>query len=346
MASGSSSICGIGHLQKECYYEWMRTQSKHIVDLKEVLMSQRSNAYDHHKLEELVGRIVNDFQNYADKRSELADRSCSSYFAPSWNSSLENGLLWMGGCRPSSFMRIIYDLCGSHAETQLSQYLLKMDGEVVDGHDGDSSMSELNATQLAKINDLHVEVIDKEDKLSKLSANMQEDVADMPIAVTAFSRDSVEADVAVEDALDKHEEGMAVLIADADKLRLETLKKIVEVLTPVQAAEFLLPGKDYTSRCTSGEELEKSVVLGVHVRRMLPLLEVELESRRDQPLVDVYMRASLQINNKPETKTKFHRQNQYQASSNRKRILEKKKCLKARNKPVEIHDCTRGFINR
>ncbi|RIA05226.1 hypothetical protein BRARA_K00430 [Brassica rapa] len=238
MASGSSSICGIGHLQKE-----LCTQSKHIVDLKEVLMSQRSNAYDHHKLEELVGRIVNDFQKYADKRSELADRSCSCYFAPSWNSSLENGLLWMGGCRPSSFMRIIYALCGSHAETQLSQYLLKMDGEVVDGHDGDSSMSELNATQLAKINDLHVEVIAKEDKLSKLSANMQEDVADMPIAVTAFSSDSVEADVAVEDALDKHEEGMAVLIADADKLRLETLKKIVEVLTPVQAAEFLLSGK-------------------------------------------------------------------------------------------------------
>ncbi|CAN7013539.1 unnamed protein product [Brassica rapa subsp. trilocularis] len=187
--------------------------------------------------------IVNDFQKYADKRSELADRSCSCYFAPSWNSSLENGLLWMGGCRPSSFMRIIYALCGSHAETQLSQYLLKMDGEVVDGHDGDSSMSELNATQLAKINDLHVEVIAKEDKLSKLSANMQEDVANMPIAVTAFSSDSVEADVAVEDALDKHEEGMAVLIADADKLRLETLKKIVEVLTPVQAAEFLLSGK-------------------------------------------------------------------------------------------------------
>ncbi|KAL0890098.1 hypothetical protein Bca101_014081 [Brassica carinata] len=244
MSSGSSSICGIGHLQKECYNEWMSIQSKHIVDLKEVLMSQRSNAYDHHKLEELVGRIVSDFQKYADRRLELADRSCcSSYFAPSWNSSLENGLLWMGGCRPSSFMRIIYALCGSHAETQLSEYLLKMDGEVVDGHDGDSSLSDLTATQLAKINDLHVEVIDKEDKLSKKSANLQEDVADMPIAMTAFTRDCVETDVAVEDALDKHEESMAVLIAEADKLRLGTLKKIVEVLTPVQAAEFLLSGK-------------------------------------------------------------------------------------------------------
>ncbi|KFK22874.1 hypothetical protein AALP_AAs39777U000100, partial [Arabis alpina] len=86
-------------------------------------------------------------------------------------------------------------------------------------------------------------VIKKEDKITKKYAIMQEDVADMPIAITAYSRDLVEAGEAVEDAIDKHEEGMAVLMAEADKLRIETLKKIVEVLTPVQAAEFLLAGK-------------------------------------------------------------------------------------------------------
>uniref|UniRef100_A0A0D3BKB9 DOG1 domain-containing protein n=1 Tax=Brassica oleracea var. oleracea TaxID=109376 RepID=A0A0D3BKB9_BRAOL len=191
MASSSSSSYGIEQLQKEYYYEWMSLQAKHIVDLKEALMRQRSNAYNHYKLEELVGKIVNDFQSYAKRRSELTDKSCSSYFAPSWNSSLENGLLWMGGCRPSSFM----------------------DENIDDGHDGDSSMSDLTATQLEKINDLHVKVIREEDEITKKCANLQEDVADMPIAVTAFWRDSVEADVAVENALDKHEECMGVLMA-------------------------------------------------------------------------------------------------------------------------------------
>ncbi|KFK28538.1 hypothetical protein AALP_AA7G009900 [Arabis alpina] len=145
----------------------------------------------------------------------------------------------MGGCRPSSFIRVIYALCGSQIETQISQYLHKIDGnEKVDG-----LMSELTATQLAKINELHIKVIEKEDKISKKSASMQEDVADMPIAVTAYAKDLVEAGVVVEDALDKHEEGMAVLMEEADKLRVETLRKIVEVVTPVQAAEFLLAGK-------------------------------------------------------------------------------------------------------
>ncbi|CAH8351677.1 unnamed protein product [Eruca vesicaria subsp. sativa] len=242
MASSSSSSYGIEHLQKECYYEWMSLQAKHIVDLKEALMSQRSND-DHYLLEHLVGKIINDFQSYAKKRSELADRSCSSYFAPSWNSSLENGLLWMGGCRPSSFIRLIYALCGSHVETHLSQYILEMDEKVDDAHVGDSSMSDLTGTQLEKINEIHIEVIEKEDKITKKCANLQEDVADMPVAITAFSRDWVEADVAVEDALDKHEENMAGIMVEADKVRLETLRSIVDVLTPVQAAEFLLSGK-------------------------------------------------------------------------------------------------------
>ncbi|CAF2234933.1 unnamed protein product [Brassica rapa] len=287
MASSSSSSYGIEQLQKECYYEWMSLQAKHIVDLKEALMRQRSNAYNHHKLEELVGKIVNDFQSYAKRRSELTDKSCSSYFAPSWNSSLENGLLWMGGCRPSSFVRVIYALCGSCAEAHLSRYLLQIDENIHDGHDGDSSMSDLTATQLEKINDLHVKVIREEDKLTKKYANFQEDVADMPIAVTAFWRDSVEADVAVEDALDKHEECMGVLMAEADKVRVETLRRIVEVLTPVQAAEFLLSGKRlHMSLHEWGRAREERGYGCVHVR-MQQQGEPEPESQRDRTLIDM-----------------------------------------------------------
>ncbi|ESQ55523.1 hypothetical protein EUTSA_v10027258mg [Eutrema salsugineum] len=228
---------GIEQLQKGCYHEWMSLQAKRIVDLKEALTTK-----DDRKLGELVGEIVDEFQKYTKKRSELSDRSCSSYFAPSWNSSLENSLLWMGGCRPSSFIRVIYATCGSQAETQLSQYLLKIDENIHENH-GDGSLSDLTSVQLGQINELHMKVIEKEDKLSKKAANLQEDVADMPIAVTAYATDLVEAGVAVENVLDKHEECLGVLMAEADKLRVETLKKIVEVMTPVQAAEFLLAGK-------------------------------------------------------------------------------------------------------
>ncbi|XP_010434499.1 PREDICTED: uncharacterized protein LOC104718445 [Camelina sativa] len=240
MAAGSSSY-GIEQLREGCYYEWMGLQAKHIVDLKEALINHHRASDDDHKLGELVGQILNDFKKYAEKRSELSHRSCSSYLSPSWNSSLENGLLWMGGCRPSSFIRVIYALCGSQAETQLSQYLLKIDESVEVNHSG--FMSDFTATQLAKINELHMKVIEKEDKITKKSENLQENVADMPIAIAAYTMDLVDGNVVVKDALDKHEEDMAALVTEADKLRFETLRKIVEVVTPVQAAEFLLAGK-------------------------------------------------------------------------------------------------------
>lgn len=62
----------------------------------------------------------------------------------------------------------------------------------------------------------------------------------MPMVIKVFSKDLAEVGEAVEEALDKHEEGMTVLMAEAEKLRLDTIRTIVEVLTPVQVAEFLL----------------------------------------------------------------------------------------------------------
>ncbi|KAL0834275.1 hypothetical protein Bca101_086164 [Brassica carinata] len=106
------------------------------------------------------------------------------------------------------------------------------------------SMSDLTAEQLFKINELHMKTVQEENMLTKQSATLQEDTADMPIAVAAFHKERIgEADVEVELALDKYEDEMARMLAEADKLRLTTLTKIVEILTAVQAADFLLAGK-------------------------------------------------------------------------------------------------------
>ncbi|CAF2069685.1 unnamed protein product [Brassica napus] len=94
------------------------------------------------------------------------------------------------------------------------------------------SMSDLTAEQLFKINELHMKTVQEENMLTKQSATLQEDTADMPIAVAAFHKERIgEADVEVELALDKYEDEMARMLAEADKLRLTTLTKIVEILT-------------------------------------------------------------------------------------------------------------------
>ncbi|KAF3533133.1 hypothetical protein DY000_02037362 [Brassica cretica] len=53
------------------------------------------------------------------------------------------------------------------------------------------SMSDLTAEQLFKINELHIKTVQEENMLTKQSATLQEDTADMPIAVAAFHKERI-----------------------------------------------------------------------------------------------------------------------------------------------------------
>ncbi|CAD5328361.1 Transcription factor TGA like domain [Arabidopsis thaliana x Arabidopsis arenosa] len=241
----------IEKLQQDCYNEWMSLQAKRMTELKEAISTGEK---DDNKLLDLIRTAIRDFGDYARKRSEHSRRFSSNYFAPTWNTCLENALLWMGGCRPSSFIRLVYAMCGSQTEHRLTNFFNNTNhdidslsmalGETRGGIGGGESMSDLTAEQLFKINELHLKTVEAENKLTKVSASLQEDTADTPIAVAAFYKEVIgQADVVVERALDKHEEDMGGLLVEADKLRMTTLTKIVDILTAVQAADFLLAGK-------------------------------------------------------------------------------------------------------
>ncbi|CAF2069683.1 hypothetical protein Bca52824_088932 [Brassica carinata] len=114
MENPSSS--NIEEVQQECYDEWMSLQAKRMTDLKRALANGEKNDG---ALRELIQSVIEDFKDYARKRSEHSRRYSSNYFAPTWNTCLENALLWMGGCRPSSFIRLVYAMCGSQPSSVL-----------------------------------------------------------------------------------------------------------------------------------------------------------------------------------------------------------------------------------
>ncbi|CAN6858607.1 hypothetical protein HID58_086346 [Brassica napus] len=239
----------IEQAQESCYQQWMSLQSQRVPELKQALAQRRTHegtadaAADDNKLRELTQNIIGDFKNYAGKRADLSHRCSSNYYAPSWNTPLENALLWMGGCRPSSFFRLVYALCGSQTEIRVTQFLRNIDGYDYSGSGG-ASLSDLTAEQLAKINVLHVKIIDEEEKMTKKVSSLQEDAADIPISTVAYAEEHVgEPNAMVDQALDKQEEAMATLLAEADNLRVDTLTKIIEILTLVQAGDFFMAGK-------------------------------------------------------------------------------------------------------
>lgn len=216
-----------------CFNEWLDLQHQ---DLSELLQAQTLNP-DNSVLSQLVQKNIQHYQDYAEKRTPLAQADVSDFFAPPWCTSLEKSLLWIAGCRPSIFIRLVYALCGAHFESQLAEFLRGV---------RTGKLSELSASQLGQVDALQARTVKEEEKLSSRLASLQEAVADEPLAVIAAKETSNEVCESTRDsdeALDDHGKGMAKVVREADRLRLSTLKELMGILTPVQGVEYLVASK-------------------------------------------------------------------------------------------------------
>ncbi|MCL7034579.1 hypothetical protein MKW94_016909 [Papaver nudicaule] len=77
-------------------------------------------------------------------------------------------------------------------------------------------------------------------------ASLQENIADCPL--TEHANNSGDSDTESQNgqviqALDSHSKDLASILADSDKLRMDTLKELLGIFTPLQAVEFLIAGK-------------------------------------------------------------------------------------------------------
>ncbi|XP_060190176.1 protein DOG1-like 3 isoform X1 [Lycium barbarum] len=197
--------------QENLYESWMNNQQEELKELQNAIALARKNERNNVELNELLEKMVHNFRGYVNGRSRLARVDVSPFYAPTWCTPLENSVLWIGGCRPSSFIRLIYALCGIDIESRLAEYL-----------------------------QLQRQIIAEERKLSSRLASLQEDVVDQPIAKVAKNCDTEEGE---NEPLDKHGHNMANLLEEADELRMKTLKEILRILTPIQGVEYLAAAK-------------------------------------------------------------------------------------------------------
>ncbi|KAA3482610.1 transcription factor TGA5 [Gossypium australe] len=222
---------------QRCFHEWMAIQEQELNQLLQALNQNENGGDDltETSCAQLTEKSINSFQEYIDKRAQLSRLDISGLFSPSWNTALENSLLWVAGCRPSMYIRLTYALCGSQVEFQLSEIIQRL---------ARGNLGEISAAQLRMINDLHMKTIKEEEKLSNKLAGLQENIADQPIAIVAKRMSRVgETSGEVDHALDEHESSMANILQEADKLRLSTLKELLSILTPLQGVDFLVASK-------------------------------------------------------------------------------------------------------
>lgn len=225
--------------KEACFYqEWMNLQEQELSELNQAIALNANGCTSNAELSQLIEKIMDHFQDYMQKRSLMARVDVSPYFAPTWCTSLERSVLWIGGCRPSSYVRLIYALCGMDIESQLTEFL---QGVRI------CSLGELSGGQLSMVDELQKKTIREERNLSTQMAGLQEDVLDNPLASIAVKSDgeSFESSGTLKEALDKHGRAMAKVLEEADQLRLNTVREIIRIFTPRQAVDFLAASKKH-----------------------------------------------------------------------------------------------------
>ncbi|KAG8365545.1 hypothetical protein BUALT_Bualt18G0116200 [Buddleja alternifolia] len=216
------------------YHEWMNLQKHELSELNQAIALNSNGPTNDAEMSQLLEKIMKNFQDYAQKRSAMARADVSPYFTPPWCTSLQRSALCIGGCRPTSYVRLIYALCGLEIESQLAEFFL---GATT------GNLGELSGRQITMLDGLQSKTIRDERNLSTWMASLQEDLLDHPLAGIVVKSDGCGSNGDVEAALDKHGEALTEILREADQVRQNTLKELISILTLPQAMEFLSAGK-------------------------------------------------------------------------------------------------------
>ncbi|XP_022954444.1 protein DOG1-like 1 [Cucurbita moschata] len=227
------------HRSRCCFQEWMQLQRQDLT----LLLESIHNTHNDDQSRTLIRNCLAHFEDYITNRRRFAEEDAFPFFAPTWCTSLENSLLWIAGCRPSIFIRLLYALSGCEVDARLGEWLEGIRGESGNHH---LHVGNLSASQLVRVNGLHMRTVRAEERQGREMASCQEEPADEPIAVIVNEMEGVvgeEVGEAAERALKEHEREMRRMMEKADELRLKTIKEVMEILEPVQAVEFLVASK-------------------------------------------------------------------------------------------------------
>nr|XP_043630647.1 protein DOG1-like 3 [Erigeron canadensis] len=217
---------------KCCYQNWMAQQG---LDLDELLKAHAQNPTNIDYLQLITKKVITHFENYNLARAELAKHDLPAFLAPTWGSTFENSVLWIGGCRPSLTIRLVYALFGSQTSDGYSENDQLLIGV---GH------GKVSSSQLKSIDDLRDKAIKEDDKLTSRLASLQEGKWITNLLLGKDDSLQVgELNKIMEKAMNTRDQEFYNVMMEADKLRLSILKDVIDILTPLQAVELLVAAK-------------------------------------------------------------------------------------------------------
>ncbi|XP_023761360.1 protein DOG1-like 3 [Lactuca sativa] len=224
---------------------WLRELNTNL----EQLVSAANLHHDdnHHHIEDdsgsfsLIDKTIGHYVEYYKAKSNGAKEDVLSMFMAPWLTTLEDSFLWIGGWRPTTAVHLLYSKSGIQLEARLAELVPELNC---------MDLGDLNSNQMKGIDELQKKIIREERVISEKMASVQESAADTPMVDLSNMESEMirnneddgrkDSDEKVESELERKNDKLVEMLRMADGLRMETLKSVVEILTPLQAVYFLI----------------------------------------------------------------------------------------------------------
>ncbi|KAG2681671.1 hypothetical protein I3843_11G155700 [Carya illinoinensis] len=175
-----------------------------------------SNPDQQRDLVHLVRKVMSHYSDYYRAKSLAAHRDAVSVLAAPWATSLERSLHWIGGWRPTTAFHLVY-----------TESSIRFESHIVDILRGQRTgdLGDLSPSQFRLVSDLQCETVTEENAITDELSEWQDGASDFLVEIPNM-----------EEKIGR----LISVIEKADDLRLRTVQRVVELLTPHQAVEFLI----------------------------------------------------------------------------------------------------------
>ncbi|KAA8525126.1 hypothetical protein F0562_007010 [Nyssa sinensis] len=198
------------------FYETWFDHLHHLVDQLTKAPRPATTQEESHKLLQLVHKVMTHCSEYYRVKSLAAEHDVLSVFSAPWSTSLERSLHWIAGWRPTTVFHLVYTESSILFESRITDILRGL-------RTGD--LGDLSPGQFRRVSDLQCETVEEENAITDELSEWQDGASDL---------------IGVCSGLDRKIEQLVRIEQKADDLRLRTIRRVVDLLTPRQAVEFLI----------------------------------------------------------------------------------------------------------
>ncbi|XP_021731283.1 protein DOG1-like 4 [Chenopodium quinoa] len=203
---------------------WAEKLNKFTAELASTPTPRPNSTSEHEHVRQLVDEVVAHYVFYYQTKINEARTDALPLFAAAWATTLERSLYWVAGFRPTTLFHLVYTESSIRFESHVA--------DILQGRrTGD--LGELTPAQLARVSELQCLTVKEENEIGNELGGWQEEVARSEPEWSGLCGNGP-------DGLNRLVARLGSVVAKADELRMKTLRQVVELLTPQQAAEFLI----------------------------------------------------------------------------------------------------------